>query len=149
MNFPPILILLIIWVLMGLASSKKKKTQQTDKGARPAAEKTRAKAPKVEPARQAAPVQPPVAPARPTVLQPSIKVTEHDDSIYQGSLYADTGEGYDPCHDEQLSPLSAAEREPVSASVAETPGLELGWTGNDIVRGLVMSEILNRKKRAS
>ena len=40
-------------------------------------------------------------------MQPTIKVTEHDDSVYQGSLYAETGEGYDPCHDEQLSSLSA------------------------------------------
>ena len=90
---------------------------------------------------------PQVTPARPTVLQPSITFTEHDDSVYQGSLNAVTGEGFDPCHDEQLSSLSSAERETVSAPGEEAPGLQLGWTGSDVVRGFVMSEILNRRKR--
>ena len=110
------------------------------------AAKTGAKAPKTEP-RLSGPAQPEVSPARHTVLQPSITFTEHDDSVYQGSLNAVTGEGFDPCHDEQLSPLSAAERETVSAPGEEAPGLQLGWTGSDVVRGFVMSEILNRRKR--
>ena len=82
---------------------------------------------------------------RPTVMQPTITVTEHDDSIYSGSMNADTGEGYDPCHDEQLAPLSSAEAaEPVVESAG--PGLQLSWTGSDIVNGIVMSEILKRKR---
>ena len=148
MNFPPIVILIILWIIMGLASSKKKAQQKAARKAQPGAAKTRTKAPEAEP-EPSGPAQPRVEPARPTVMQPTIKVTEHDDSIYQGSLYAETGEGYDPCHDGQLSALSALEREPVSVPAAETPGLQLGWTGNDIVRGFVMSEILTRKKRAS
>ena len=81
---------------------------------------------------------------RPTVMQPTITVTEHDDSIYSGSMNADTGEGYDPCHDEQLAPLSAAQAtEPVTEVAG--PGLQLSWTGSDIVNGIVMSEILKRK----
>ena len=147
MNFPPLLILVIIWVLMGLASSKKKKTQQqTAKNVKPGAAKPDAKA-KKDNTSKTAPAQPQAEPARPTVLQPSISVTEHDDSVYQGSLYANTGEGYDPCHDEQLSSLSAAERETPSVDAEETPGLQLGWSGSDIVRGFVMSEILKRKER--
>ena len=81
---------------------------------------------------------------RPTVMQPTISVAEHDDSVYQGSMSAETGEGYDPCHDEQLAPLSAAEAaEPVTE--ASGSGLQLSWTGSDIVNGIVMSEILKRK----
>ena len=72
---------------------------------------------------------------------------DHDDSVFTGSLGPVTTEGYDPCHEEQLSgmePVCQPGREPLSP--AETsPGLPLGWTGNDIVRGIVMSEILNRK----
>ena len=149
MDFPPILVLAIIWLLIGLPLSrlnKVAKQQQAAKNAKSGAAKTGAKAPKTEP-RMSGPAQPEVSPARPTVLQPTITFTEHDDSVYQGSLNAVTGEGFDPCHDEQLSPLSAAERETVSAPGEEAPGLQLGWTGSDVVRGFVMSEILNRRKR--
>ena len=149
MDFPPILVLAIIWLLIGLPLSKLSKVakqQQAAKNAKPGAAKPGAKAPKAEPQRSG-PAQPQVTPARPTVLQPSITFTEHDDSVYQGSLNAVTGEGFDPCHDEQLSSLSSAERETVSAPGEEAPGLQLGWTGSDVVRGFVMSEILNRRKR--
>ena len=78
-------------------------------------------------------------------MQPTVSVTEHDDSVYQGSMNAVTGEGYDPCHDEQLAPLSHAETAVPAAQAAE-PGLQLSWTGSDIVRGFVMGEILNRKQ---
>lgn len=149
MDFPPILVLAIIWLLIGLPLSrlnKVAKQQQAAKNAKSGAAKTGTKAPKTEP-RMSGPAQPEVTPARHTVLQPTITFTEHDDSVYQGSLNAVTGEGFDPCHDEQLSPLSAAERETVSAPGEEAPGLQLGWTGSDVVRGFVMSEILNRRKR--
>jgi len=78
------------------------------------------------------------------VSAPSLTVTDHDDSIYRGSLNAVTGEGYDPCHDEQLSTLSAAEKT-LPPPVTEQARLPFGWTGSDIVRGVVMSEILKRK----
>ena len=32
-------------------------------------------------------------------------------------------------------------------TVQARPGIPLGWTNNDVVRGIVMSEILNRKKK--
>jgi len=146
MDFPPILILAIVWLLIGLPLSKlnkaAKKQQAAAKAAKPGTAKPAAAAPqnkpKADPAAYTAP-----EPVRPTVLQPSITFTEHDDSVYQGSLNAVTGEGYDPCHDEQLAPLTLAE---TAVPAAETvgPGLQLSWTGNDIVRGFVMSEILNR-----
>ena len=143
MNFPPILILAIIWLLIGLPLSKlsnKAKQQQAAQKAKSGAAKTGAKAPQQpENSTYSAP-----EPARPTVLQPSITFTEHDDSVYQGSLNAVTGEGYDPCHEEQLSSLSCAETAVPAAEAAE-PGLRLSWTGNEVVRGFVMSEILQRK----
>ena len=143
MEFQPILILAIIWLLIGLPLSKlsnKAKQQQAAQKAKSGAAKTGAKAPQQP--ENSTYVEP--EPARPTVLQPSITFTEHDDSVYQGSMNAVTGEGYDPCHDEQLAPLTAAETA-VPAADAAAPGLQLSWTGNDIVRGFVMSEILTRK----
>ncbi len=144
MDFPPILIIGLIWLLIGLPLSKlNKKAQQNAKQARsnPArpAQKAQQARPDAAPLSQSAP-----EPARPTAMQPTITVTEHDDSVYQGSMYAETGEGYDPCHDEQLAPLTLAETA-VAADEAAVPGLQLSWTGSDVVRGLVMSEILNKK----
>ncbi len=139
MDFPPILILAIVWLLIGLPLSKLSKAKQQQQQA----------AKKAKPAEKA-PQQPGNStyvvpePARPTVLQPTITFTEHDDSVYQGSMNAITGEGYDPCHDEQLAPLTAAESA-VPAADAAVPGLQLSWTGNEIVRGFVMSEILPRR----
>ena len=151
MNFPSILILVIIWVLAGLVSNgKKKNRQQTARNTRPGRAESGGAKQQAEAKKPAPAAQPQAAPARPAVLQPTISVTEHDDSIYRGSLNADTGEGYDPCHDEQLSALSTAEREPLSVPSEAAPGFQLGWSGNEIVRGFVMSEILTRRKsRAS
>ena len=144
MEFPPILVLAIVWLLIGLPLSKlsKAKQQQVAKKAKPAqAAKPAAKASQQKPENSTCVVP---EPARPTVLQPTITVTEHDDSVYQGSMNAVTGEGYDPCHDEQLAPLPAAESAGPAAEAAES-GLQLSWTGNEIVRGFVMSEILPRR----
>ena len=93
----------------------------------------------------AAPAPAPEPAAIPQVreMQPTVRLFNHDDSIYRGSMNAVTGEGYDPCHEEQLSSLTLAETvepEPVAA-----PGFQLHWTGDEIVRGLVISEILKRK----
>ncbi len=82
--------------------------------------------------------------AGPAPAQPTVGIGRHDDSLYQGSMNAVTSEGYDPCHDEQLAPLSAAESAVPAVETAQ-PGLQLSWTGSDVVRGIVMSEILNRR----
>ena len=149
MDFPPILILAILWLVIGLPLSKlnkaAKQQQQRQKAAGAAKpEAAKASQPK-QPKQQKQPAPAPEPFVRDTVLRPSIIVTEHDDSVYQGSMNAETGEGYDPCHDEQLAPLSAAETA-IPAAEAAAPGLQLSWTGNDIVRGFVMSEILTRKQ---
>ena len=144
MEFPPILILVIIWLLIGLANRMKTAKQQGTRIPGTGAARSGAKnARQAEPQKPAAP-QPAAEHQRPTVMQPSITITEHDDSVYQGSMNAITGEGYDPCHDEQLASLTSAETAMPAAETAE-PGLQLEWTGNVIVRGFVMSEILKRK----
>ena len=56
----------------------------------------------------------------------------HDDyaSLPSGSLSAETEEGIDPCHD----------------GWAHAPGGPgLSWSGNELVRGFIYSEILKRK----
>ena len=141
MEFPPILILAIIWLLIApiLSAAKKQQAKNAKSGA---AKQSGAKAPRQQPETNSTYV---AHEARPTVMQPSITFTEHDDSVYQGSMNAVTGEGYDPCHDEQLAPLTQAETAPVPAAEA-APGLQLSFTGNEVVRGFVMSEILTRKQ---
>ena len=141
MEFSPLFIVAIIWLLIApiLSAAKKQQAKNAKSGA---AKQSGAKAPRQQPETNSTYV---AHEARPTVMQPSITFSEHDDSVYQGSMNAVTGEGYDPCHDEQMAPLTLAESA-VSAPAEEVPGIQLGWTGNDIVRGLVMSEILNRRK---
>ena len=146
MNFESLIVLLIIWVIVGVVSKKKKPGGQNAQNVKAGTGKPGAKAPKASSQDSGAAPQPAPQPQplRPSVLQPSISVTEHDDSVYQGSMFAVTGEGYDPCHDEQLAPLSAAESAVIAEEPAE-PGLQLSWAGSDVVRGIVMSEILTRK----
>ena len=150
MEFSPLLFIFIIWLCIGLPLSKlnqaakKKAGSQKPASGRPAAP---AEAPKETPRPAAAPAEPP---ARDTRLMPTVSVTANDDSIYAGSMNAVTGEGHDPCHDEQLAPLTLAEAA-VPAAEAAQPGLQLSWTGSEVVRGIVVSEILNRRntRRAS
>ncbi len=128
--FGPLMALAIIYFVIAIIIKVTRKAASVQK--KPAG-KPAAPAPAPEPA------------AIPQVreLQPTVRVHNHDDSIYRGSMNAVTGEGYDPCHEEQLSSLPLAETvepEPVAA-----PGFQLHWTGDEIVRGLVISEILKRK----
>ena len=139
-EFSPLLILLFFWIVIGLPVSMAKKANQ-----RQAVRRIQQRpAPPAE-----APAAPP-APAEPerlTAIRPTLSEPDHDDSVFTGSLGAVSTEGYDPCHEEQLSgmePVCLPGRE--EASAAEVPGIALGWTANDVVRGIVMSEILNRKR---
>ena len=151
MDFSPLFGMLIIWLLIGIPLStltKKLKMKQTLNDAKAKAAKTAA-GPKQKQAaspKNAAPVREiqEGSSFRPTVMQPTITITEHDDTVYRGSMNAETGEGYDPCHDEQLSSLTLAETLAPAPETAES-GLRLEWTGSEIVRGFVMSEILKRK----
>ena len=151
MEFSSLFGLLIVWLLIGpllsKLSKKAKEQQQAAQKAKPAAApKKNTKAPQQKPAPKPAAANYEGSTIRPTVMQPTITITEHDDSVYQGSMNAETGEGYDPCHDEQLASLTLAETAVPAAEAAES-GLQLNWNGNEVIRGFVMSEILKRKTR--
>lgn len=138
-QFGPLLMIMIFWAIIGIpAAIAKKAAEQKKQAARPAAQKAQKT--------KAEPVKEQKAEPRLKALTPTVSFTGHDDSVYQGSLNAFTGEGYDPCHDEQMLPLTQIESEPEALPQQVRGGLPLGWTDNDIVRGIVMSEILNRKK---
>ena len=137
-SFLPIMSLIVIYLLIAVVSRAAKKATQAQKAAsRPA--HTDSGAPKGAPENQA------TTEPRMRELQPTVRVTGRDDSVYQGSLNAFTGEGYDPCHEEQLAPLSLAETGTADHVSPATPGLQLSWTGSEIARGFVISEILKRK----
>ena len=139
MEMLPILIIAASWVFVSMMYSVvKKSTKNTaqKRGARPG------------PAPSAGPKSVPEAgqASLPGTVYSTPEPFRHDDSLYKGSLNAETGEGYDPCHDEQMAPLTLLETEPETAPAAPgAPGLRLTWTSNAIVQGMVMSEILNRK----
>ena len=144
-EFTPLLILLIVWIFVGLPVSKLGKMAKQQQARNTGKQGAAKRGPARQDARPEEAAQEPEAPAE-RVLRPTITVTEHDDSIYQGSMNAVTGEGYDPCHDEQLSSLpltGTADSTPPTADAR--PSLPFGWTGSDMVRGIVMSEILKRK----
>ena len=145
-EFAPIILVIFFWIFVSIPVSIAKKAAQQKKSFRPAPPPTpapagRTGAEKPEKKQEAA------APERLTTLVPGVSPSGHDDSVYRGSLDADTGEGYDPCHDEQMESLAQAAEEDFAPRPAPArAGIPLGWTNNDVVRGIVMSEILNRKK---
>ncbi len=151
-EFGPLLILILIWIFVGLpaAMAKKVKEQKTaEKLSRSARQRPGTGASRSPVPVSAGPEQQPGTFSEPTPrLQPTVYVTPRDDSVYQGSLNAETGEGFDPCHDEDLERLNAAEAAPAVQPVSDVPALPFGWTGSDIVRGVVISEILKRKTPA-
>lgn len=65
---------------------------------------------------------------------------EHD---APGSLGKGSMEGKDPCHEEQLPPMKAPRPE-IQLETEETSGLQLDWSGENMVRAFVMQEILTR-----
>ena len=128
-------------LITSIVAAKKKNARNTPLPGRPVAPDTKSVS-------QQSPVPAPVREplARETHLTPTISVTAPDDSVYQGSMNAVTGEGYDPCHDEDLAGLNRAEAMPPAHPAGDAASLPFGWTGSDMVRGIVVSEILNRKR---
>ena len=138
------LFVLIFWlcivgtVVRSTQASKMKKAGSPKAGNNPVQGKTASGTkPEAAPAGEVRPLQ--------STLAPSVSYGSHDDGIYQGSLNAETGEGYDPCHESDLAGLNAAEASPAMAPVSAEPALPFGWTGSDMVKGIVMSEILKRR----
>jgi hypothetical protein len=147
-EFAPLLIILLIWVFVGLPSAMAKKVREQKTASKLSGTRSNPGAGKGS--------DPAPVPEKQTEgpresfrrMQPTISVTPRDDSVYQGSLNAVTGEGFDPCHDEDLERLNAVEAAPPAQPVSDAPALPFGWTGSDIVRGVVISEILKKKTPA-
>lgn len=143
-EFSPILVLFFLWLLIGLPLSKASQAKKKGSaGKRTVSHQAAQAMPPQEPPLS---TPPPAAPAVPEHrLVPSVSVTVHDDSVYAGSMNATTGEGFDPCHEEDLAGLNSAESAPALRPAGDAHSLPFGWTGSDMVRGIVVSEILNRK----
>ncbi len=140
----PLFVIFSIWLCIGLPLSKINQAKKKNGANKPASGRPAAPAaPKeVIPRQEYVPETPPV---RETRLTPMVSVTVGDDSVYAGSMNAVTGEGYDPCHEEDLAGLNSVEAVQAVRPVADVHKLPFGWTGNDVVRGIMVSEILNRK----
>ena len=155
-DFSPIMVLILVWMVIGLPLSMLvKKNKASSSTARRPASGSSDQSAKTEPegseSTEGLSGSLPYASSEGSslgsgLLRPTVAPGQHDDSLYQGSLNAVTGEGFDPCHDDQLEGLRRAEAEPAFTAVPQpAPSLRLTWTANDVVRGVVMSEILNRK----
>ena len=152
-------VLVIIAVVSAISKNakKKKKAQEQAQQIQTAVPKMKAMpkdAPKAAPVAEES-MLPPEAPAAPAVRQEiaprveaRVRVSPHMEE-YEGSLHAESTEGVDPCHEEQLSGRPALQLAPMPV---ETPGIRLEWTGENMVKAFIMQEVLqrpcDRRKRA-
>ncbi len=81
-----------------------------------------------------------------STVRPRMHVTPHTEDMFAGSMNASTGEGEDPCHEDDLTPaVNPCELSPRAVQLAPaTSGLNLTWTGDAMVKAVVMQEILTR-----
>ena len=82
--------------------------------------------------------QPDIAPR----VAPHVHVTPHRPDMFAGSMDAETHEGEDPYHEEQLNPVKGPRL--MAPIQREEPGLSLEWTGESMVKAFVMQEVLQR-----
>ena len=128
-------VLVIIAVVSAISkNAKKKKAQEQSRQIRTAVSKMEAvpkDTQKPAPAAEES-MLPPEMPAAPVVRQEiaprvetRVRVSPHMED-YEGSLHAESTEGIDPCHEEQLSERPAPQLVPMPV---EAPGIRLDWTG--------------------
>lgn len=133
----------IIALVAALNKAVKKQKKAVPPPAQAAQPDTKKAAPDLPPMQGERPHQP-----APHVheLKPRIAVTPHTPDVFAGSLNAETGEGFDPCHGEELQPMvEPCMMAPQSVSPAPpSSGLRLNWTGDEMMRAVVMQEILQR-----
>ena len=152
-DLAPFLLMLLFWVFLGSRISKIKKNNNAKTGTvqKPQQETKRQPDPVNLPPDpvSAAPVRSPMSPSIPS---PSLSegLSGWDHSTYSvGSLGEDSLEGVDPCHDGQAEDMDRLRSVPSENPSSTVPGMTLSWAGNDVVRGFVYGEILNRRKSAS
>lgn len=146
----------VLLIIIGIASSSSKKKKastarfpleetpdDSDLASTAPAQPVKAQ-PKVSPAR-ALRTPPPAVKSPHRVMEPTVHVHEtphcqtHD---APGSLGEGSTEGRDPCHEEQLADMRQAQFS--YAATAETPGLALEWSGDNMVKAVIMQEVLTR-----
>jgi len=157
----PLFVFILIYAVFALVSAAMK-SRQNPKG-KPAAAPTRSRKPLAE-----VPGSAPLAPARKEVPAPAREeyVGSLGDSaaVPRGSLRSEIPEGTDPCHDDFAAVPQGSLRSEIPEGTdpchdswtprtpdrpdgppAEKGGLDLNWTGDDLVKGFVLGEILRRK----
>lgn len=146
---------LLIWVLVIIAIvNKSRKQKQQAKKKTDARPETKERTPASETRKasgsataSAAPPERTMSAERPAAPVTPLRPTVADQDFYTGSLGVFSTEGEDPCHEEQVSLLDEAESMP--EPVVNTPqgNSPVPQNGNDLVRAVVMSEILKRPGR--
>lgn len=152
-------LIIIVFIVSALSSNSKKKKAMKKKATvlpaeafggqnAPKAKSVQAREPMIHlydpaqekqvEARRNAVAQPDIAPR----VAPHVHVTPHRPDMFAGSMNAETHEGEDPCHEEQLNPVKAPRL--MAPVQQEEPGLSLEWTGESMVRAFVMQEVLQR-----
>ena len=143
-------VFIIIGIISKLIKADKKKQEAQRQQARRAAGQAfttaaqKPAAPKAEPARPT-PVQT-MLPPRPEPAQPLVHThlapdcEEHDKP---GSLNAASREGKDACHAGQLAPANQP-RTTAGFDQEDEPGLQLDWSGENMVKAFIMQEVLTR-----
>ena len=154
--FGVVLVIIAIISAISKNANKKKKAQAQSRQILTAVPKTKAvpqetKAVPME-TTKAAPMAeesmlPPETPAEPAARQEiaprvetRVRVSPHMEQ-YEGSMNAESTEGMDPCHEEQLGERPVPQLAPVPV---ETPGIRLEWTGENMVKSFIMQEVLQR-----
>ena len=138
----------VIWavfIVIAIVSSVKKKGQKRQSAVPPLTAQpinTNARPVTQQPLQPMA-AQPP-KPA-PTVAAPRVHThlaPDCDRDEPSGSMDFVSTEGVDPCHDDALP--DRHEPRPIDAVAQEKPGLTLNWTGDALVRSVIMQEVLTR-----
>jgi len=74
-------------------------------------------------------------------IQTRVQVTERP-QVMLGSMGVDTHEGIHPCDEHEGNLLQ--DSKPLVPMPVEKPGIQLDWTGDNMVKAFVMQEVLTR-----
>ncbi len=74
-------------------------------------------------------------------IQTRVQVTERP-QVVLGSMGVDTHEGIHPCDEHEDEVLQSGK--PLIAMPVEKPGIQLDWTGENMVKAFIMQEVLTR-----
>lgn len=149
MDFEVLIVLFVVVMAVSSLSRKAKQVQQTAQkrtGSPAAAPVKQAKSVKAEAARPSAATpyidKTPVQPVEYKTIQ--ARVTDpHMEPSYVGSMGGESGEGIDPCHDDEMQRAYALDVRPVDAAAPDI-GIAAMFGRDQLLKAVVMSEILAR-----